>query len=175
MTYYRLGLLAVLFNFFIFDLNYANSSSKYDKNLPIEITANSLEVLQNDKIAIFKGNVDAKQGKITLKADKLKVHYLSNLSSDNQSVSKILADGNVLFSTELETAKSDKGLYDVDRSLITLSGRVTLTQGENILRGNELTIDLKTGKNTMKGDDKSLGQTTKDGRVKGLFVPNKRK
>jgi len=58
--------------------------------------------------------------------------------------------------------------------LITLSGTVKLTQGRNILRGNKLIIDLKTGKNTMIGSQKSLNTTTKDGRVKGLFTPKKR-
>ena len=59
--------------------------------------------------------------------------------------------------------------------LITLTGSVKLTQGKNILRGTMLKIDLKTGKNTMIGESKPISETTKDGRVKGLFVPNKRK
>ena len=156
------------------DINSLSSSSKYNKNLPIEITADSLEVLQNEKIAVFNGNVDAKQGEINLRANSLKVHYSSSSANDKQAVSKIYADGNVFFSTKFETAKSDMGIYDVDKSIITLTGTVTLTQGQNILKGNELVIDLKTGKNTMKGGPTSSKTITKDGRVKGLFVPNKR-
>ncbi len=165
----------LLFNFIFLFLSSSHSSSKYDKNHPIEITADSLEVLQNERIAIFKGSVDASQGEILLKADMLKVHYSSSNKDDSQSVSKILAEGNVFFSTNSETAKSNKGEYNVDLGLITLTGSVKLTQGKNILRGTMLKIDLKTGKNTMIGESKPISETTKDGRVKGLFVPNKRK
>ena len=175
MIKYRLIFFIFLINFFIIPLNYLYSASKYDKNLPIEITADSLEVLQNEKIAIFSGSVDAKQGEILLKADMLKVYYSSSKLDENQSVSKIFAEGNVFFSTNVETAKSKKGEYDVDQGIITLSGSVKLTQGKNILRGTMLKIDLKTGKNTMIGANKPSSKTSQDGRVKGLFVPKKRK
>ena len=62
----------------------------------------------------------------------------------------------------------------MEKGVITLSGNVTLTQGDSILKGKRLEIDLKTGKNTMKGESDSIGKTTEDGRVKGLFVPKKR-
>ncbi|PPR80020.1 MAG: Lipopolysaccharide export system protein LptA [Alphaproteobacteria bacterium MarineAlpha2_Bin1] len=171
----RLIIYITLINFFTLFYSYSHGASKYDKNLPIEITANTLEVLQNERIAIFKGSVDAKQGEILLKADILKVHYSSSKKDDSQSVSKIFAEGNVFFSTNTETAESNKGEYNVDQGLISLTGSVKLTQGKNILRGTKLKIDLKTGKNTMIGETKPLSETTKDGRVKGLFVPNKRK
>ena len=163
-----------LINILILSANNVYSSSKYDKNLPIEITADSLEVLQNEKVAIFKGSVDAKQGEIFLKADKLKVEYTSSNLGGKQTVSKIFAEGNVSFSSNSESANSDIGDYDVEQGLITLSGKVKLTQGDNILRGSQLKIDLKTGKNTMIGSQKSLNTTTKDGRVKGLFIPKER-
>ncbi len=169
----KLIILLSLINILILSIHNASASSGYDKNLPIEITADSLEVLQNEKIAIFSGSVDAKQGEILLKAEKLKVNYTSSNLGGKQSVSKIFAEGNVSFSSKLESANSDKGEYDVEQGLITLSGDVKLTQGNNILRGSKLIIDLKTGKNTMIGSQKSLNTTTKDGRVKGLFTPKK--
>ena len=47
----------------------------HDSKLPIEITADSLEVLQDDKVATFLGNVDAVQGDLVLNSDQLRVHY----------------------------------------------------------------------------------------------------
>ena len=50
-------------------------STTYDPSLPIEITADSLEVLQRDQVAVFSGNVDAVQGAFVLSADRVRVHY----------------------------------------------------------------------------------------------------
>ena len=50
-------------------------SLQHDSSLPIEITADSLEVLQDRKVATFTGNVDAVQGDLVLSADLLRVHY----------------------------------------------------------------------------------------------------
>ena len=50
-------------------------SLEHDTSLPIEITADSLEVLRNQQIATFTGNVDAVQGDMVLSADLLRVHY----------------------------------------------------------------------------------------------------
>ncbi|MGI9449125.1 MAG: LptA/OstA family protein, partial [Geminicoccaceae bacterium] len=53
----------------------AGQSIDRDQTLPIEISADSLEVAQEDRIATFAGNVDAIQGDLVLSADTLKVHY----------------------------------------------------------------------------------------------------
>ena len=46
-------------------------SLRHDTNLPIEITADSLEVMQDQRIATFRGNVDAVQGDMVLSAELL--------------------------------------------------------------------------------------------------------
>ncbi len=43
----------------------------YDTSLPIEITADSLEVENERQVATFRGNVDAVQGEMNLRADQL--------------------------------------------------------------------------------------------------------
>ena len=47
----------------------------FDKKKPIEITSDRLDVDQGEKVAIFEGKVDAIQGEIHLRADRLKVYY----------------------------------------------------------------------------------------------------
>ena len=149
-----------------------------DRSLPLEIESNNLEVDQKTKIATFTGKVIAKQGYIRLKADELKVHYNAKQGNEKnrQAVSKINATGKVFFSTRNETAQSDNGIYDVSEGKIFLRGNVVLTQGNNVIRGNYLILDLKTGKNTVKGSepgDSAKKSTNK--RVRGLFVPNTKK
>lgn len=129
----------------------------------IEITADALEVQQDKRVAVFAGNVNAAQGEYVLRADKLTVHYAAG-GGDN-SISKIDATGSVFFSTAGQTAQGQAGTYDVDAGIITLTGAVVLTQGENVVRGNTLVLNLTTGQSRMDGG------ATGGGRVRGLFVP----
>jgi lipopolysaccharide export system protein LptA len=147
----------------------------HDGSQPIEITADSLEVIQPQQLAIFKGNVDAVQGDIRLRADTLKVHYrqrppgqqaAAGAAVDPQtSIHRIDAVGRVFISSPEETASGDAGVYDVDKRTITLEGQVVLTRGDNVLRGNRATMDLASGRSVMV--------PTAGERVHGLFVPNR--
>ena len=144
----------------------------YDTSLPIEITADSLEVQQEQQIAIFRGNVDAVQGEISLRADELTVHYRADGGGESNAVSRIVAEGNVLLSSPSETASGEHGVYDVDMDTVKLSGSVVLTRGENILTGSQLELNLVTGMSKMLGG--TGGETASGGteRVKALFMPS---
>ena len=147
----------------------AQQGTAHDTALPIEIAADALEVQQEKQIAVFSGNVDAQQGNIKLQADRIWVHYQGDADDDAaQAISRIDAEGQVFFSSGAETAEGDQGTYDVDNGVITLTGAVVLTQGNNVIKGNRVVFDLTTGQSTMDGD-KSGGE----GRVRGLFVPRR--
>lgn len=148
--------------------------SRADSDKPIEITADTLEVKQNQSLAVFKGRVDAVQGNMRLRSDQLTVHYRDNKEQPDQpGISKIEADGNVFISSPRETAQGARGVYDVDRSRIDLFGSVVLTQGESVVRGERLEMNLATGESKVTGGA-SAGQSGGGGRVKGLFVPEKK-
>lgn len=140
----------------------ACAQTTHDTSLPIEITADSLEVTQQDRLAVFRGNVDAVQGRMKLTASEIRVRYRS--SSGGQSagaISRIDATGGVVFATPSETVEGDAGVYDVDARRITLTGSVVLTRGDNVLRGEKLTLDLATGRSRIESSE----------RVRGLFQP----
>lgn len=156
-----------------------------DTNQPIEIGADNLEVLQDQQIAIFKGNVDAVQGTMRLRADMLKVYYRQNkpdaaptrpggpkpaaqpASADaTGSISRIDATGKVFISSPEETAQGDSGVYDVDKLIMTLDGNVVITRDTNVLRGDHAVTNMETGRSEMQ---------CKPGtncRVRGIFQPN---
>lgn len=148
--------------------------TKRDRLQPIEIEADNLEIQRDKQLAIFAGNVRAVQGTLRLQAQTLKVHYLSgqNRASDGQVIERIDAIGQVIFSSEAETAQGDEGVYDVVAGIITLTGEVVLTRGESIIRGRRLVLNLETGLSTIEsGEDRAAG----GGRVRGLFVPRQSK
>lgn len=142
--------------------------TRTDSSAPIEIVADTLEVKQKEQLAIFRGNVDALQDDMRLRADTLIVHYRENKENPDQpGISKIEAEGNVFVSSPKETAEGARGIYDVDRSRIDLVGGVVLTQGENVVRGERLEMNLATGESKVASSDGG-------GRVRGLFVPDKK-
>ena len=157
-------------------------SLEHDSSLPIEISADRLEVAQEEQVATFAGNVDAVQGDLVLSAETLEVYYEGKSSAvglaagTGGTIGKIEAKGGVILSSPEETAEGDLGIYDVPAKLITLEGAVVLTRGENVLRGERLELNLATGKSRMIGTTASVdnGASSAKGRVKALFTPKKK-
>ncbi len=143
---------------------------------PIQIDADSLEVLQQQKKAIFSGNVIAKQSGMTLKADRMTVYYSggdAKSTGPGKSISKIDVDGNVFLATAQETARGSTGNYDVVNDFVTLTGNVVLTRDNNVLKGSSLQYDIKNGRSKLIGGVSTTtgGTASGSGRVQGLFVP----
>lgn len=147
-----------------------------DSDEPIEITADTLEWMENDRIAIARGSADAVQGRYRLYADELTA-YLSDPDSEPDAgeesaragkIQRVDADGNVRFVTPEEVVTGDVGTYDVSRRRVHLEGSVVMTQGENIVRGDRLDMDLDTGVSTVSAVESS----DSGGRVSALFVPD---
>lgn len=146
--------------------------SSPDTDKPFEISADSLEVQQDENIATFAGNVDARQGNMRLKADRLMVHYRGDKSGEasTSAISRIDASGSVFIASGRETAQGEAGVYDVENGLVTLTRNVVLTRGENVIRGDRLVLNLVTGQTRVEGG----ADATRPGqRVRGLFVPRR--
>lgn len=133
---------------------------KHDRSAPIEITSDALEVRQAEQLAIFSGEVVAGQGTLRLTADRVEVTYDEQAEgSDTGAIRNLLADGNVFISNGAETAQGQQARYDVESGMITMTGDVVLTQGDNVISGQRLTIDLDEGQGRVEG------------RVKSIFTP----
>ena len=83
----------------------------------------------------------------------------------NPTILRIDAQGGVSLATPSERARSSYGIYDVTQRQLTMIGDVVLTQGDSVLRGQRLAIDLDSGRSTLDG---ASGSTRS--RVTGRFV-----
>lgn len=176
------------------DANNAFSGLSQSSDQPIDIEADRLTVYDAQKYATFTGNVKAVQGTTILQANELNVHYQgSNALAGGQAaktpaapspaaakpqaggvgdgktkITKIEAKGKVVIKTENDqTTTSDWALYDVPGQMVTVGGNVVLTQGENVLKGNKLVIDLKTGESRFE----NIGNDGANNRIRALFMP----
>ncbi|MDP6353047.1 MAG: LptA/OstA family protein [Alphaproteobacteria bacterium] len=142
-----------------------------DSEAPIEITADNMEWFHDEQIAIARGNADAVQGRYTLSADVLTAHMTEAADGTTNQISRLDAEGSVVLTTPEETASGRSGTYDVEQKIAVLVGSVVLTQMDNVLRGERLVMDLRTGRSRLEGGPPVNAETTGDGRVRAIFTP----
>jgi lipopolysaccharide export system protein LptA len=86
----------------------------------------------------------------------------------NSRISRIDAQGNVVVSTATDIGRGDFGVYDAVKGIVTLLGNVTITRGQNVIRGQYAVVDLKTNVSRMMSLAAAPGQPAP--RVEGMFV-----
>lgn len=123
---------------------------------PVEVVADLLEVSEKDNEARFRGHVIVTQGEMKLSSDDLLVTYTK---ADKTTIDSLHATGNVLMSTPAEAAKGAEATYQPNSGNLTMTGDVLLTQGQSVMTGSKLIVDLNTGKGRMEGRVKTLLQT----------------
>jgi lipopolysaccharide export system protein LptA len=154
-----------------FTVNAQSDLKDHDTYQPLDIDAERFELRQRDGQAVFSGTVKVTQGKLILSSDSLTVFYASSSKNTNPSIDRLDARGGVKLFSSTEQVVSDWSVYDVNRRLVTFGGNVTLTQGDNILNGERLELDLVSGLTKLDGES---GKN--DGRVRGTFnVPESNK
>ena len=148
----------------------------HDSNAPIDISSDHIEVQDRADRAIWVGNVHAVQQDMTMDAARMTVAYThATTPGADPQIQRIDASGGVTVVSPTERAKGDFGIYDLNRKLITLIGRVTLTRGTNVVNGARLVIDMNTGRATVDGNAVAGGTTAASGgRVTGHFTVPKR-
>jgi lipopolysaccharide export system protein LptA len=129
----------------------------HDSSLPVEITADALELDQAAGTAIFIGTVRVAQGDMRMAADRIEVFYVDQDGSG--AVDRMIATGNVTLSNGTEAAEAERATYVVAGGVIQMEGSVLLTQGRNALSSERLSIDLASGTGRLEG------------RVQTIFVP----
>lgn len=146
-----------------------------DSNAPIEITSDAMEWQNERRIAIARGDADAIQGRYHLHAQVLTAYLNEAEGGTMGRIQLIEAEGEVRLTTPAETASGAAGTYDVGRKMVVLEGGVVLTQGDNVLRGERLVMNLETGRSTLEGVAQAgpapaAGPAT--GRVRAIFTPD---
>lgn len=113
-----------------------------DKDQPVSIEADSVDIDEAKEIAIYRGNVILIQGSINLNAEKVVVY---NFQSDN---SHIVATGEqVKFSQrpdnsdELIKGRANKAEYGINSTKLELTGKAVLVKGKNTFKNDKIIYD----------------------------------
>ena len=157
-----------------------------DRDEPVKIESDSLEIHDRERFAIFNGNVVVQQGDSTMRSRQLKVYYEGELSKAGkrsapaqtekdgatrkkdpaQRIRRLEAIGGVIISSKDQRATGDLGVFDMRSNTATISGNVVISQGPNVMQADRLIVDLDTGWSRLESASKD-GR----GRVQGVFVP----
>lgn len=127
-----------------------------DTKAPVDLSADSLQVDQKTGHAVFSGNVVIGQGDMRLGAQKVVVEYVPG---DRRKIARLHASGNVTLVSGPDAAEAAEAVYEVETGVITLTGDVVMAQGQNVLSGNRMTVDL------------AQGSARVDGRVRSVLQP----
>jgi lipopolysaccharide export system protein LptA len=139
----------------------------------IQILADKLITNDAEKLAEFVGDVRASQGNFVITSERLRIYYRDDpdrnkdQTASQESIKRIVANGNVQISSEKYEAKTDQAEYDLDTQVIVLSGEnSTVTSGKNILTGSKITVYRKNGQITVERSPQK--------RVKAVFYPKEK-
>lgn len=125
---------------------------KADPTLPVEVTADALEVNQTDGSAQFQGNVLVIQGVMRLSADKILVTY----KPEQKGIERLEAIGNVILVNGPDAAEAERAEYTIDSGTVVMTGNVLLSQGNSTLASNRMVVNLNDGTAQMSGRVKTI-------------------
>ncbi|CCJ08818.1 lipopolysaccharide transport periplasmic protein LptA [Methylocystis sp. SC2] len=137
---------------------------------PLNIDAGKLDYFEKEQKLIYSGSVIVTNGPSTLKASRL-IIFLEGKgggqadATTNDRVKHIDAEGPVTLVSKDQIGTGDRGSYDKAENKVYLVGNVTLTQAENIVKGDKLVYDVATGMATVQGG------AAQGGRVRSTFTP----
>ncbi len=140
---------------------------------PLDIDAGKLDYFDKEQRLVYSGSVIVVNGPSTLKASRLTIFLDDNgkgaAGAGSDRVKHIDAEGPVTLVSKDQIGTGDKGSYDRGENKVYLIGNVTLSQGENVTKGEKLIYDTTTGQAVV------LGAQNQGGRVRSIFTPSEAK
>jgi lipopolysaccharide export system protein LptA len=136
----------------------AFGNTQQDSNLPVEVTADDLNVNQADGTAIFTGNVLIGQGEMRLSAPRVLVVY----NEDQSRIRRLEATGGVTLVSGEDAAEAQQADYNMDDGVIEMQGDVLLVQGPQALTGDRMYVDTRAGTARVSGRVKTILQPSEN-------------
>ncbi|SFJ48125.1 LptA/OstA family protein [Caulobacter sp. UNC279MFTsu5.1] len=151
-----------------------------NSSAPVDISADEQEVINSQCKTIFRGAVEVLQDKARMRAATMTVYNRRKTPGKNSSptgnndcgdVDRVEADGNVFYVTPEQTVRGDHAVYDYATDTIVVTGDVVAVQGQDVARGDRMTIKTKTNDVKMESNATGRGKT----RVRAVLYPDQNK
>lgn len=145
---------------------------RIDRNEPIQIASDRLDAYNEKRMVVFSGNAVATQGPRTIKADCLTLHYKENGQKSIQpsagiggtgDLERVEAKGRVTITEGERTVTGEEALFEPDSQKITMIGDAVLREGANIVRGDRIVVYLN--------ENRGVVESTENRRVTATVYP----
>lgn len=118
----------------------AAAALESDREQPIELAADSVDIDEGKGVSVYRGDVDLRQGSIRLRADVVTVHQ------SGRRPSKVVAEGRPVKFQQQSTKGPVKGEarrveYEVDSANLVLIGDALLVQDKDSMRSDRIVYD----------------------------------
>jgi lipopolysaccharide export system protein LptA len=142
------------------------------KGGPIQIVSDRLEAFNEQKMAVFSGNVVATEGDRIIKSDQLFLYYKKDEAKTKRAVKanaetgdldRIEAKGNVRITQGTRIITGEKAVYLNDDQKIIVTGNPAMKDGNNTIKGDKVIFLLQENRGVVE----SMG----GGRVSAVFYP----
>lgn len=125
-----------------------------------------LEYWEKRQMAVARGDAVALREDREVRGDVLAAFFREEKNGETK-VYRVEAFDDVVVITQRDKAFGDRGVYNVETGIATLTGAVRIERGKNTLRGCSAVVDLNTGISKLK--------SCSDGRVSGELQPKKKR
>lgn len=152
-----------------------------NSSAPVDISADEQEVINSQCKTIFRGAVEVLQDKARMRANVMTVYNRRKTpgrassgatgNADCGDVDRVEANGNVFYVTPEQTVRGDHAVYDYATDTIVVTGDVVAIQGQDVARGDRMTIKTKTNDVKMESNATGRGKT----RVRAVLYPDQNK
>jgi outer membrane protein assembly factor BamD len=132
----------------------AKEAKLVDKSQPIDISSDKVEAFWKENLIIFRGNVIARQKDMVIYADSIEALIIE----DGKGIERVTAGGNVKIQQGLRVANCEKAIfYNLDQKVI-LTGDPKVSEGDNIVSGDEIIFDIDQNRVEVKGGTSGRGK-----------------
>ena len=131
---------------------------------PIHIEADRMISQEDDNSVIFIGNVDARQGDVTIRAAEMTVYYAprnkGGKGGDTNEVTKLICRKNVEITQGDWLGTGNRMDYLARERKVILSGHAKAWQGPNMVSGKTIVYYLDEKRSIVEQDKKKSGRVT---------------
>ncbi len=149
------------------------------KEQPINIAADRMTATEKTNSVVFSGNVDASQGDVRVRADRMEVFYSTEKKSatekkTQQQVEKMICTGAVEITRGKWLGTADRLDYLEQKRKVILSGNARAWQDKNMINGSKIIYYLDEGRSEVVAEDSSVNKNGKkqNGRVQMTILQN---
>ena len=132
-----------------------------DKEEPLVIKSNTLEIDNEKKTVTFSGNVDARKDDWIMNCNKMILFYneqvgKADTEKEKLRVEKIVAKGSVQIRRTLggEASAEEATYYQADEKVV-LTGKPVVKQGDDFVEGSKITLFLKENRSIVEGSEEN--------------------